>query len=664
MPHNVHLNQFLPNGPPSQLPLMVPSMQVPLSQFPNQYPHNAHLGQHPLMMPQLQHAHNVIPGQNVLNLHHSQHQRNSPPGQLPLNLPPGHQKNASAQHSQNVSSNNHHLPPNQHGSVQPPNHQLHTVPHTQQPPNLPQNQHSHPKPPDQQVHSVPQNPQSQHGHHNAPYEAGRHSQAEPQKSGGAKGPNTYDFADRCGQSNKQTSMANLSTGPGRDRSNLRTLTGGGVPQNSIDIPTIVNSNSNAKKKRNRKKKADAQPDSVKTGSIEAGSDMDIDEDDSVCPDAPGRPEEKYAEEIKSYLRLTQKKDGEKEKLVALKSEMSRISKLQADLLCLRKKFPEDPTLGRQLSNAAKLYEEAKKRAQSVHTQSESLNQEIFKIPQKIKLLAMEHEAVFRDKINPAAAASREGSKIPATTDAPAVRYVDRGEYFCSYCKQEFKSISAILSHLHSNPHILNSKQTTERPWASHDTPEKNVSHAKIAPSKIPSKGAQFLIGVNGFFCRLCKSMFPDNQLAEQHVLSEPHNRKYKEYTGLNPFYERRVQLEKEILVHTVTVATAPRQPASQIKSPSQPPGVESEPEKVSPMKAALEELRRAALLENESRTESQESNQSPSKVRPATQAEKEPDTTFSAAGIRTILSPKKSTVSKSLGGRSPQRKKKNWRSTN
>ena len=143
----------------------------------------------------------------------------------------------------------------------------------------------------------------------------------------------------------------------------------------------------------------------------------------------------------------------RERLVALKSEMSRISKLQADLLCLKKKFPEDPMLCRQLTNAAKLYEEAKKRAQGVHSQSEALNQDIFKIPQKIKLLAMEHEAKFRDK-TAAPGPAKTGAKTAASAKDSAFKYVDRGEYFCSFCKQEFRSISAILSHLHSNPHVL------------------------------------------------------------------------------------------------------------------------------------------------------------------------------------------------------------------
>lgn len=80
---------------------------------------------------------------------------------------------------------------------------------------------------------------------------------------------------------------------------------------------MANSNNNNtvsknSKKRNRKKKVETPSDNPPSGVIEAGSDMEIDEEDAATTrDVSDKPEEKYAEEIKSYLRLTRRKDCEK-----------------------------------------------------------------------------------------------------------------------------------------------------------------------------------------------------------------------------------------------------------------------------------------------------------------------------------------------------------------
>lgn len=101
----------------------------------------------------------------------------------------------------------------------------------------------------------------------------------------------------------------------------------------------------------------------------------------------------------------------RERLSVLKQEMARISKLQADLLRLRKGSPDDAQVGRQLANTGKLYEEAKKKATGVGKQIDALGQEIFKIPQKIKLLAMEHESKFADKLEAIKKANKEKSQV-------------------------------------------------------------------------------------------------------------------------------------------------------------------------------------------------------------------------------------------------------------
>lgn len=101
----------------------------------------------------------------------------------------------------------------------------------------------------------------------------------------------------------------------------------------------------------------------------------------------------------------------RERLSVLKQEMSRISKLQADLLRLRKGCPDDGQIARQLANTGKLYEEAKKRATAVGKLIDGLGQEIFKIPQKIKLLAMEHEDKFHGKIEAIKKANKERAQV-------------------------------------------------------------------------------------------------------------------------------------------------------------------------------------------------------------------------------------------------------------
>lgn len=35
------------------------------------------------------------------------------------------------------------------------------------------------------------------------------------------------------------------------------------------------------------------------------------------------------------------------------------------------------------------------------------------------------------------------------------------------------------------------------------------------------------MGITGFYCKICRDIFPDSVTAEKHVLSEDHNLKYK-----------------------------------------------------------------------------------------------------------------------------------------
>lgn len=35
------------------------------------------------------------------------------------------------------------------------------------------------------------------------------------------------------------------------------------------------------------------------------------------------------------------------------------------------------------------------------------------------------------------------------------------------------------------------------------------------------------MGITGFYCKICRAIFPDSTTAEKHVLSEEHNMKYK-----------------------------------------------------------------------------------------------------------------------------------------
>lgn len=85
-----------------------------------------------------------------------------------------------------------------------------------------------------------------------------------------------------------------------------------------------------------------------------------------------------------------------------------------------------------MANTSKLYEEAKKRATAVGKLIDGFGQEIFKIPQKIKLLAMEHEDKFRDKIE-AIKKSRQ-QKIQVSSG-----YVALTRFYCpEYTRWEFQ----------------------------------------------------------------------------------------------------------------------------------------------------------------------------------------------------------------------------------
>ncbi|KAK8769950.1 hypothetical protein V5799_013584 [Amblyomma americanum] len=88
----------------------------------------------------------------------------------------------------------------------------------------------------------------------------------------------------------------------------------------------------------------------------------------------------------------------------------------------------------------------------------------------------------------------------------------------------------------------------ERPWAEAEKQQQAGTQKFHRTIVSAVKGVQFLVGISGYYCKLCKVMSGDSAMARNHLHSIEHNQNYTKYILLNPFYERRWKMEKDIAI--------------------------------------------------------------------------------------------------------------------
>lgn len=240
------------------------------------------------------------------------------------------------------------------------------------------------------------------------------------------------------------------------------------------------------------------------------------------------------EEIDHYLSLVETKDSHREKLTLLKQELVRIGKIQNEMM-RRRQHKRDGHRDPSLLESSSMYEDVKKQVMEVNSQMEEVSRKIFKVSQRIKIEAIAYKKKQEEEALAAESADTAGIKFV---------YEDPRDHWCQQCNVLVPTMNDMFRHLHSPKH----KEATpshDRPWAEIEKPvSANQKFHRTIVSTV--KGVQFLVGMSGYYCKLCKVMSGDSAMARNHLHSLEHNQNYTKYILLNPFYERRWKMERDI----------------------------------------------------------------------------------------------------------------------
>ncbi|KAK8788700.1 hypothetical protein V5799_021529, partial [Amblyomma americanum] len=243
------------------------------------------------------------------------------------------------------------------------------------------------------------------------------------------------------------------------------------------------------------------------------------------------------EEIDNYLRLVETKDSYREKINLLKQELVRLGKIQNEIM-RRRQHDRDGHRDPLLLESSSMYEDVKKQVLEVNSNMEEVSRKIFKVSQKVKLEAIAYKKRQEEEALAAESPDTAGIKFV---------YEDPRDHWCQTCNVVLPSMNDMFRHLHSPKH----KEATpshERPWAEAEKQQQAGTQKFHRTIVSAVKGVQFLVGISGYYCKLCKVMSGDSAMARNHLHSIEHNQNYTKYILLNPFYERRWKMEKDIAI--------------------------------------------------------------------------------------------------------------------
>lgn len=241
------------------------------------------------------------------------------------------------------------------------------------------------------------------------------------------------------------------------------------------------------------------------------------------------------EDIENYLRLVENKDGLRDKVNLLKQELVRLGKIQNEIM-RRRQHERDGHRDPLLLESSSMYEDVKKQLMEVNSSMENVSRSIFKVCQKVKIEAISYKKKLEEEALAAESPDTAGIKFV---------YEDPRDHWCQTCNMVLPSMNDMFRHLHSPKH-KEATPTHDRPWAEIEkqTPKQNFHRTIVSTVK----GVQFLVGISGYYCKLCKVMSGDSAMARNHLHSLEHNQNYTKYILLNPFYERRWKMEKDLAI--------------------------------------------------------------------------------------------------------------------
>ncbi|KAH9380448.1 hypothetical protein HPB48_008803 [Haemaphysalis longicornis] len=201
------------------------------------------------------------------------------------------------------------------------------------------------------------------------------------------------------------------------------------------------------------------------------------------------------EEIEHYLRLVENKDSLRDKVNLLKQELVRLGKIQNEVM-RRRQHERDGHRDPLLLESSSMYEDVKKQLMEVNSSMENVSRNIFKVNQKVKLEAINYKKKMEEEALAAESPDTAGIKFV---------YEDPRDHWCQTCNTVLPSMNDMFRHLHSPKH------------------------------------KEFLVGISGYYCKLCKVMSGDSAMARNHLHSLEHNQNYTATPTANRMVQKKTQ---------------------------------------------------------------------------------------------------------------------------
>ncbi|XP_076305721.1 uncharacterized protein LOC143222713 [Tachypleus tridentatus] len=252
------------------------------------------------------------------------------------------------------------------------------------------------------------------------------------------------------------------------------------------------------------------------------------------PKVMKEPEQKFVDFTGEELKtLVEKKKEQQTQLNVLIVEVERLRKMQGEMM-RKKQRQKDGHKDPLLLENSKLQDE-------INKQILDLKKTIEETEKQIELGKQPHNT--QETLIQGVGPKKEEPNEEKTEDSERFKYFDPGNHWCKLCNEVYATVPQLFDHLHNSMH-KQKMDALDRPWAAENKKKHPVEKNTAPKILISLKGVQFIYPISGFYCSLCKEFMGDGACADEHLKSQKHNRSYMKYTLLNPFYERRWNLDK------------------------------------------------------------------------------------------------------------------------
>lgn len=126
---------------------------------------------------------------------------------------------------------------------------------------------------------------------------------------------------------------------------------------------------------------------------------------------------------------------------------------------------------------------------------------------------------------------RKALELALSMYLAASEYYNGTNVWCQKCGIVFDDVHSLCQHLHSEKHqiVVDPEFNKPRPPCVPDIP--------LGVKSAPSRGYEFVLPLQAFFCSLCCEFMKDISKAEEHLKSIDHNKKFKVFLNDNHDYE-------------------------------------------------------------------------------------------------------------------------------